>query len=107
MRLGGEGVFEHEDPRMVWGFFIGYIPACCVGLLVVLGVFYSDWILAAIAENLAGVPSSDVAILYWLYFVAKRLPLFFLMQVYIGWYIPSRLTILSSTAQTGSFESLL
>jgi hypothetical protein len=44
--------------------------------LVIFGVFYSDWILAAIAGNLAGAPSGDVAILYWLYFAFKRFPLF-------------------------------
>ncbi|KAF4632716.1 hypothetical protein G7Y89_g5411 [Cudoniella acicularis] len=42
--------------------------------MAVLGAFYSDWILGAIAENLAGVPSSDNAPLYWSYFLAKRLP---------------------------------
>lgn len=36
---------------------------------------YSDWILAAIAGNWAGTPSSDNAVLYWLFFFAKRLPL--------------------------------
>jgi hypothetical protein len=52
------------------------VPIGGVTLLVVLGVFYSDWILAAIAGNMAGVPSSDVALLYWLYFAFKRFPLF-------------------------------
>ena len=47
-----------------------------VGLFAILGAFYSDWILAAIAENLSGAPSSDNAALYWSYFVAKRLPFF-------------------------------
>jgi hypothetical protein len=47
-----------------------------VGLFAILGAFYSDWILAAIAENLSGAPSSDNAALYWSYFAAKRLPFF-------------------------------
>ncbi len=42
----------------------------------VLAAFYSDWVLGAMAENLAGVPSGDVAPLYWAYFIAKRLPFF-------------------------------
>ena len=47
-----------------------------LGCLGVLGAFYSDWILAAIAENMSGSPSADNAALYWSYFVAKRLPFF-------------------------------
>lgn len=47
-----------------------------LGCLGVLGAFYSDWILAAIAENMSGNPSADNAALYWSYFVAKRLPFF-------------------------------
>jgi hypothetical protein len=57
--------------------------ACIIGppafgaiALVTLGVFYSDWILGAIAGNMAGEPSGDVVIIYWLYFAFKRLPLF-------------------------------
>ncbi|KAF8848145.1 hypothetical protein BDZ45DRAFT_664884 [Acephala macrosclerotiorum] len=41
----------------------------------VFGAFYCDWILAAIAGNWGGFPSSDIAILYWSYFAAKRLPM--------------------------------
>jgi len=47
-----------------------------LGCFGVLGAFYSDWILAAIAENMSGTPSPDNAALYWSYFVAKRLPFF-------------------------------
>ncbi|MCJ1355896.1 MAG: hypothetical protein MMC33_005888 [Icmadophila ericetorum] len=55
---------------------------------IILAAFYSDWILAAIeVQGLAlgvpgatgnwwGIPSGDVAIIYWPYFFAKRLPLF-------------------------------
>ena len=35
------------------------------GLMLVLGAFYADWILAALAGNLVGVPSGDTAVLYW------------------------------------------
>jgi hypothetical protein len=44
-------------------------------LIAVLSAFYSDWILAAVMGKLTGYPSSDVAPLYWLYFLTKRLPL--------------------------------
>lgn len=42
----------------------------------VLAALYSDWILGAIAGNLVGLPSGDVAPLYWGYILAKRLPFF-------------------------------
>jgi hypothetical protein len=72
----------------------GVVPA----LMLVLGAFYCDWILAALAGSLIGVPSGDTAFLYWVsvrirgfmltlngecvltseqtYFGAKRIPLF-------------------------------
>ena len=43
----------------------------CVGYLSI--ALYSDWILAAIADNFAGVPDGNNAALYWTYFAAKRL----------------------------------
>ena len=49
----------------------GFVHSVGFGVLVAI---YSDWILGAIAGNLAGEPSSDIATIYWLYFVAKRLP---------------------------------
>lgn len=54
------------------------LAACGVALACfgVLGAFYSDWILAATAENMVGAPSGDNAVLYWSYFIAKRLPFF-------------------------------
>ncbi|PMD16151.1 hypothetical protein NA56DRAFT_663393 [Hyaloscypha hepaticicola] len=65
-----------------WGFWkeravtdlsFGFgIAAIVFGLL---GAFYCDWILAAIAGNWGGFPSSDIAVLYWTYFAAKRLPM--------------------------------
>lgn len=42
----------------------------------VLAALYSDWVLGAIAGNMVGLPSRDVAAMYWAYFFAKRLPLF-------------------------------
>lgn len=49
--------------------------AFCLFLLTVLFAFYIDWVLAAIAGDMWGVPSRDNAALYWLYFAAKRLPI--------------------------------
>jgi len=42
----------------------------------VLAALYSDWVIAFLAGNMAGVPMSDNALLYWTYFFAKRIPLF-------------------------------
>lgn len=39
----------------------GVVPA----LMLVLGAFYCDWILAALVGSLIGVPSGDTAFLYW------------------------------------------
>jgi len=39
-----------------------------------IAALYSDWILAAIDGNYAGVPDGNNALLYWTYFAAKRLP---------------------------------
>jgi hypothetical protein len=39
----------------------------------VLFAFYADWVLGAVAQNLGGVPSKDVAPLYWVFFAAKQL----------------------------------
>ncbi|KAE9373167.1 hypothetical protein N431DRAFT_438524 [Stipitochalara longipes BDJ] len=54
------------------------IMVCLVaaGATSVLAALYSDWILGAIAGNLVGLPSGDIAPLYWGYILAKRLPFF-------------------------------
>ncbi|MCJ1353585.1 MAG: hypothetical protein MMC33_003572 [Icmadophila ericetorum] len=62
-------------------FMSGFLSTFgAVGMIGILAAFYSDWILAAIevqhGGSWAGLPSSDVAGLYWAYFVAKRLPFF-------------------------------
>ena len=41
--------------------FFGVVP----GFILILGAFYCDWILAALAGNLVGIPSGDAAPLYW------------------------------------------
>lgn len=49
-----------------------------IGLFMIgtgmIAALYSDWILAAIAGNYAGVPDGNNEVLYWTYFAAKRLP---------------------------------
>jgi hypothetical protein len=60
---------------------LGHIGAVAVGvfffvLLSVAGaslVFYNDLVLAAIAHDWWGRPSSDVKYVYWLYFAAKKI----------------------------------
>jgi len=52
------------------------IPFFGLSLFAALAIFYSDWVLATISDNWAGLPSSDHKVLWTLYFVAKRLPLF-------------------------------
>ena len=39
------------------------------------GGIYSDWALGMMTGNISGLPSGDVAPLYWSYFVGKRLPM--------------------------------
>jgi hypothetical protein len=51
---------------VAFGFFV----------LTVLSALYADWVLGCIAGNFVGVPSSDIQVLYWVYFAAKRLPMF-------------------------------
>jgi hypothetical protein len=41
--------------------------------LGVFAGFYSDWILGGITNNFKGVPSGSLAVVYWFYFVFKRL----------------------------------
>ncbi|TFK29559.1 hypothetical protein FA15DRAFT_664107 [Coprinopsis marcescibilis] len=47
-----------------------------VGSFSILAVFYSDWALGMMTNNITGLPSSDAAAVYWTYWVAKRLPMF-------------------------------
>ena len=82
---------------LMWGIPGGLLAlfACCLGVLMrrnmeagmstliigvigaigILGAFYSDWILGAVAQNYTGLPSGDNTVLYWGYIVAKQLPL--------------------------------
>jgi hypothetical protein len=58
-----------------WGWFM-FPPAAAFSIVVFTAVFYSDLILGAVSGNLAGVPNSEASVIYWLYFVFKRVPLF-------------------------------
>ena len=58
----------------------GLIGAFVVSIIVfyVGAVIYSDWALAVIAHNIVGVPDGNnakIAVIYWTYFAAKRLPM--------------------------------
>ncbi|KUJ17721.1 uncharacterized protein LY89DRAFT_781865 [Mollisia scopiformis] len=62
---------KHEiNFEAVW-FGFAYSTA----IFGLFGAFYCDWVLASIAGNWAGLPSSDTAVLYWIYFASKRLPM--------------------------------
>ncbi|TGZ78498.1 hypothetical protein EX30DRAFT_334424 [Ascodesmis nigricans] len=56
------------------GFGSGF--AAFLSLVGLLGAFYSDWVLAALAGNITGVPSRDHSWLYYGFFLSKRLPMF-------------------------------
>jgi hypothetical protein len=77
--LLGVYIISRKEGHKSWldatlGGLLGVIGYGTIALAVV-GLLYSDWVLGAIAGNLAGFPSSDNAWLFWGYFVAKRLPL--------------------------------
>lgn len=46
-----------------------------MGVMIILAVFYTDWVLAAVEGNWAGILSSVTRVLWALYFLANRLPM--------------------------------
>ncbi|KAK0730252.1 hypothetical protein B0H67DRAFT_446995, partial [Lasiosphaeris hirsuta] len=56
------------------GQFLSIVGASLL-VMTLLFAFYSDWALAALAGDIAGQPTRDNAVFYWLYFAAKRLPM--------------------------------
>ena len=54
---------------------ISMTNSSALGLLVIFALvpLYADWMLGSMVDNLVGVPSGDVAVIYWLYFASKRL----------------------------------
>jgi len=64
--LGSPGiVYRIAVGGLVWG----------LAAFGILAVFYSEWASGMMAGNISGLPSGDVAALYWSYFVEKRLPM--------------------------------
>ena len=66
-----------DDRWMPFGVAAGPLIVLleCAAVVGILSTLNSDWLLGAIASNLSGYPSSDIAVLYWGYFIAKRLPI--------------------------------
>ncbi|KAL9110458.1 MAG: hypothetical protein Q9227_005002 [Pyrenula ochraceoflavens] len=77
-------ISENEDEKESrwFNFSVTWIGTLTAAVTVtgILTALWSDWILAAIevkeGGSWAGLPSSDIAWLYWGYFAAKRLPFF-------------------------------
>ena len=67
-----------KDEDTVWFSFQDQMiigPVVYVGTFMLLLSICMDWVLAVIAGNYSGKPDGDIAILYWIYFMAKRLPM--------------------------------
>lgn len=60
--------------RLLFRIFL-FLVGGAVTTAGVLAVLYSDFALGVVAANMTGWPSSDNAVFYWIYFIAKRLPL--------------------------------
>lgn len=88
VRSSTPGVTRSSRPRnrspspsgadAIWpaGISIAVGIGIAVVLIGALFAFYTDWALATLTGDMAGTPSSDNAIFYWIYFAAKRFPLF-------------------------------
>ncbi len=64
---------DKASTKKIFGSLVGSgvtAGVTALGCFGVLGAFYSDWILASIAENMSGAPSSDNAALYWTSYIA-------------------------------------
>lgn len=61
--------------RLAFGVAL-FIPTA-FALLGFFGVLYSDWALGVMTGNLIGMPGTANPVLFWTYFVAKRVPLAF------------------------------
>ena len=44
--------------------------------IVVATMFWADWVISCITGDFAGSPNGKVAAVYWVYFTAKRFPIF-------------------------------
>lgn len=76
-RSDGTREFTEQDAQGLW-IWMRWTYKVCLFFLVFMLV-YMDWLLAAVTNNWTGVPSKldkGGKILYWVYFVCKRLALF-------------------------------
>ena len=67
-----------KDEDTVWFTFQDQMvigPVVYVGTFMLLLSICMDWVLAVIAGNYSGKPDGDIAIMFWIYFMAKRLPM--------------------------------
>ncbi|KAF2623500.1 hypothetical protein BU25DRAFT_349931 [Macroventuria anomochaeta] len=68
-----------EGGGAVWlSAILSTLAGAVVAFATVFSFFsalYGDLVLGAIADNLLGLPSADFAPLYWVWFIAKRLPM--------------------------------
>lgn len=62
---------SRKDGNFRWLMAIGGTSI----IFTMLSALWCDWELAALVNNLSGVPSGDVTVLYWSYFTVKRLPM--------------------------------
>jgi hypothetical protein len=61
---GGKGVQNRHVKALLRG--LGFSGLGVVSfLMLILAAFYSDWVLGALAGSLVGVPSDDIAYMYW------------------------------------------
>jgi hypothetical protein len=73
----GPREFTETDIEGLWAWMKWTYKVCLFFLVFML--VYMDWLLAAVTNNWAGVPSKldkGGKILYWVYFICKRLALF-------------------------------
>jgi hypothetical protein len=67
-----------DDENVAPALILGLPSAATLtfGVIIFFAVFYSDLVLAALKNDWVGSPSGPLKALYWVYFVAKRLPMF-------------------------------
>ena len=70
---------NQNHPKFGFGNTLAHTAVIAMILILWVGMlaaFYSDWVLGAITKNMVGTPSISNRMIYWTYFVAKRIPLF-------------------------------
>ncbi|QIW96918.1 hypothetical protein AMS68_002436 [Peltaster fructicola] len=67
-------IYQEDGPKELFSYFgAALLLFSCIFIVAV--VFFSDLVLAALNNNWSGYPSGDYALLFWLYFACKRLPM--------------------------------